>query len=211
MLGNVFGAAPCGSGSRLEASDQLQTLSSPNYPDRPAANLRCRWLLSGFTANQSAVQVHFLQLDVGQPTTQQCSGDRIEIEDVIRVRHAHSSLDPVLLLLLINISCLGSGTPRRCCRGRSGSKRRKHSAAGSAESHHPGQSDFEFKFGANFVHVTCVCVFFLYFFYWLFCLVLFWLAQWLEGIGPAIDVLWKPITSWRHIVGSFVGHYFNYW
>jgi len=85
----------CGSASsNLEATGQMQVLSSPGYPERPATNLRCRWLIS---SNQSAVNVHFQQLDVGSITNGQCSGDRIEVEDVIQEFQGNEALSNLVL------------------------------------------------------------------------------------------------------------------
>lgn len=76
-------SAPCGSAGTVEASDATQTLSSPNYPAAPGTNLRCRWLVDG---NGTAVQLRFQHLSIGSADpAQQCSNDRLEIQDVITV------------------------------------------------------------------------------------------------------------------------------
>ena len=72
---------PCGSAGLLDATDSRQVLTSPNFPLAAGANLRCRWVIDG---NSTAVQVHFQQMAIGD-SGPQCTGDRIEIQDVIEV------------------------------------------------------------------------------------------------------------------------------
>lgn len=78
----LLDVAPCGSTGTLEAIETSRILSSPNYPAAAGPNLRCRWLIDG---NSSTVQIHFQHLSIGPADSAQCSGDRLEVQDVINV------------------------------------------------------------------------------------------------------------------------------
>ena len=86
--------APCGAAGTLDATSSPQLLSSPNYPAAPGSNLRCRWLVDG---NTTAVQLRFQQLDIGADGVQQCTNDRLEIQDIIQTGQGAEANEQLVL------------------------------------------------------------------------------------------------------------------
>jgi hypothetical protein len=66
----------------LNVSDQIQTVTSPGYPNKYPSDLRCLWVL---TAPRKFV-VHFVDFELNEENNQHvvtniCKEDRVEIVD----------------------------------------------------------------------------------------------------------------------------------
>lgn len=71
--------APCGGIFVLNATRNVQELSSPGYPSPYGPNIRCKWTIDGASFFDE-VDIKFIDMDI--QSSPDCSNDKLEIKDV---------------------------------------------------------------------------------------------------------------------------------
>ncbi|CAB4054630.1 CD109 [Lepeophtheirus salmonis] len=71
----------CGSHTVMNATKEVQILTSPGYPNNYQSNLRCRWVIyGGSNDTQQTVHLNFLEFNIQSDSN--CRQDRVHISDL---------------------------------------------------------------------------------------------------------------------------------